>query len=71
MSYPFHSDAHLRKESVKTYEGNRRVISSKKSSKKMDGQQGWSNSKKVRWVCKANKGVTPLVPSDSVSSIYP
>ena len=36
----------------------------------MDGQQGWSNSKKVRWVCKANKGVDLMTKKIASMNIF-
>ena len=50
--------------------GEKRIISSKKWTKKKDGLLGWSVSKKVKWFCKASIEVTPAVQSNA-SNVYP
>ena len=45
--------------------GEKRVISSKKWTKKKDGLSGWSTSKKVKWFCKASIEVAPVVQSNA------
>ena len=53
--------------------GIRKVITSKKWTKKKDGLQGWSYSKKVKWYCQFNEIVTPASPEIASNGIenYP